>query len=85
MMIEVKNAKDFDKAYGRLVEYCEAAKNISEFAHKMCGLFLFGNITSADIEHFTALAKLHDFQLFTAQDIKDHITEADLDTLDKSS
>ncbi|KOR32379.1 hypothetical protein TI05_07650 [Achromatium sp. WMS3] len=84
MMLEVKNAKDFREAYGQLLEYCHEAKDITELADKICGLFLFGNMTETEIEHFKAIAKEKEFQLFTFQDIKDHITEADLDTLNQS-
>ncbi|KOR30075.1 hypothetical protein TI05_14465 [Achromatium sp. WMS3] len=83
MIIEVKCIEEFEQGLGQLQRYC-AKLTGTKHEHKLCTLFLYGDVTSQERDILQLIAKKTNTQLIFHQDIKDHIDQDELEFLQQS-
>jgi hypothetical protein len=82
MVVEIKKAEEFEKAFGQLLRYRVQLKD-TEQAGKSFTIFLFGNITEPERGVLEAMAQATNFQLMIHKDLKDYVDEDELTIREK--
>ncbi|KOR29233.1 hypothetical protein TI05_15495 [Achromatium sp. WMS3] len=84
MIIEVKRTDEFEQGFGQLRRYC-AKLSSTEHEHKLCTLFLYGDISREERDVLQKIAADTNIQLIFYQDIKHHIDQDELELLQQSA
>jgi hypothetical protein len=82
LIVEIKRADDFEKAFGQLLRYRVQLKD-TEHANKTYTIFLFGNVTEPERGVLEAMAKATNFQLMIHKDLNDYVDEDELTIREK--